>query len=269
MAPNPPQLPLRIRFEVGYDGTDFCGWQRQNHGGRPSVQQTLETALSKIFAQKISLSASGRTDAGVHALRQICHFDVMAPKERFEAWNMPYALARYLPESIVVRKVWLAPADFHSTLSATHKTYRYLIWNRPRPSAILHRYTHWVRHPLAVERLQELAQSFLGSHDFKTFQSAGTPIRHTVRKIFRSEWRERKPGLLEYRITGSGFLKQMVRNIVGAQLSLHKSGGGPQEIAALFDAMDRKRAPAPAPAQGLFLVRVYYPRNLDNQCREL
>ncbi len=260
---------LRVRFEVGYDGTDFCGWQRQNHEGRPSLQQTLEEAFSRLFDQKISISASGRTDAGVHALRQICHFDVAAPEARFTNWDLPYALSRFLPTTIVVRRVWLAPSDFHSTLSAVRKTYRYLIWNHPRPSPLLRRYTHWSRHPLDLARLQAMAEVFKGEHDFKSFQSSGTPVRHTVRRIFRSEWCLRKSGLLEYRVTGSGFLKQMVRNMVGAQLHLHKVGGDPAAIQKILDALDRSQAPAPAPPEGLCLLKVYYPADLDNQCREL
>src|SRR5690606_17229783 len=125
---------MKIRMLVSYDGTDFCGWQKQNHGPLKSVGHTIQDALESLFQQKIVLYASGRTDAGVHALGQTCHFEVDRDEKIFQKWDLAWALKSQLPPSISVRKVWMAPQEFHSTLSATHKTYRYFIYNHNRRS---------------------------------------------------------------------------------------------------------------------------------------
>lgn len=259
----------RIRFLVSYDGTEFCGWQKQNHMPNKSVQQTLEEALSQVFQEKITLSASGRTDAGVHAIGQVCHFDTARPLSRLEKWDLAWAVRQYLPRSVSVKKVWLAPPDFHSTLSAERKTYRYLIYNKPRAGAIMHRYADWARLPINIDHLKESSQFLLGKQDFKSFQSVGTELKSTVREIYQADWEWRKPGLLQFTITGNGFMKQMVRNIVGTQLLLEKKGLDPADMKTIIAALDRKQAGPTAPAEGLYLMRVYYPRELDIRCREI
>lgn len=259
----------RIRFSVAYDGTDFCGWQRQNQSQKPSVCQTLQDALEKVFQQKISLFASGRTDAGVHALNQVCHFDVDRSEEKLKGWNLSRAISPRLPKSILVKKAWIAPSDFHSTLSPDKKTYRYLILNQQEPSAFLNRYTEWVRHPLNLNFLNECSQYLLGEQDFKCFQSVGSSVAHTVRTIEKAEWIWRKPHIAQFSITGTGFLKQMVRNIVGTQLLIERKGWDSEKMKEIIKKCDRKEAGPPAAPQGLFLLRVYYPLDLDNRCREL
>lgn len=259
----------RVRFTVAYDGTDFCGWQKQKHGEQKSVGHTIEEALTKIFNEKISLFASGRTDAGVHALNQVCHFETARRIDPAKKWDLCWALNTQLPPSIVVKKAWLAPEDFHATLSATHKTYRYLIVNQPRPSAHLTRYAEWVRQPLNLQHLQESSQILVGYHDFKSFQSAGTEVKTTDRHIYQAKWEWRRPGLAQFTITGSGFLKQMVRNIVGTSLMLERKKRKPLEMRDILDSKDRIVAGPPASPQGLYLLRVYYPRDLDNRCLEL
>src|SRR3989344_3638961 len=166
----------RIKFIVSYDGTGFCGWQKQNHEKRPSVCQTLEEALEKLFGHKILLSASGRTDAGVHALNQVCHFDTSNNLIERKNWGMAWALRRFLPDSIVVKRVWIAPERFHSTISAERKTYKYLIFNAQRPRPVLSRYAGWVRRPLNLDHLNQTSQFLLGFQDFKSFQSIGTEV---------------------------------------------------------------------------------------------
>lgn len=265
-----PETPKqRIRFLVSYDGTDFCGWQRQKHGPLKSVAHVLEEALEEVFHEKITLFGSGRTDAGVHALGQVCHFDTTRPVKRLENWDMPWALRRFLPSTIIIKKAWLAPPDFHATISATHKTYRYLVYNRPKESPFMSRYAHWVRAPIDLAHLQASSQFLLGKQDFKSFQSVGTPVPHTVREIHEARWEWRREGVLQFTITGSGFLKQMVRNIVGAQMLLEKKGQSPETLREIIRAEDRTKAPAPALPQGLYLMRVYYPQDLDNRCREI
>jgi tRNA pseudouridine38-40 synthase len=259
----------RIKLLVSYDGTDFCGWQKQKahkHAPeKPSIQETIEKALFEVFTEKISLSASGRTDSGVHAVAQIAHFDTERPLPKDLCW----ALRSVLPPSIVVKSAWLAPTEFHSTLSATHKTYRYWVWNSPRPTALLHRYSYWVRRPLELDFLNESCRFLIKNQDFKSFQTTGTETKTTVRKVYSAEWKELKNGLLEFRITGNGFLKQMVRNIVGSQIGLFLKDRKAAEMQDILEARDRTQALGTAPPQGLFLYKVYYPKSLDNKCRRI
>lgn len=259
----------KVKLLVSYDGTDFCGWQKQKdhaHASeKPSIQGTLEDALSKIFAEKISLRASGRTDAGVHAMAQIADFNTTRKLPK----DIPWALKSKLPDSIVVKKVWLAPDEFHSTLSAVKKTYRYLIWNDQRPTALLSRYSHWIRQPLDLEYLNRQAQYLCKEQDFKAFQSVGTQVNTTVRQIYSARWTQRKSHLVQFEVTGSGFLKQMVRNIVGTQLDLFLRSQPIEKIEEILKSLDRTKAGPTAPAQGLFLRQVYYPRELDIQCRQI
>ena len=259
----------KIKLIVSYDGTDFCGWQKQKdhkHGpDKPSLQETIEGALSKVLNEPIKLSASGRTDAGVHAAAQVAHFST----ERKLPQDLCWALRSRLPTSIVVKSAWLAPKEFHSTLSATHKTYRYLIWNAHRPTALLARYSNWIRTPLDLQYLNAQAQFLKKNQDFKSFQSVGTPVKNTVREVFEARWIQRRQNLVEFQITGSGFLKQMVRNIVGTQIDLFMKSQPIEKIDEILQVKDRKKAGTAAPAQGLFLSRVYYPADLDNKCRQI
>lgn len=259
----------RIKLQLSYDGTDYCGWQKQKlhkHASeKPNLQETVEKSLSEVFAEKIILSASGRTDSGVHAVAQIAHFDTQRPIPKDLCW----ALRSTLPPSIVAKAAWIAPDEFHSTLSATHKTYRYWIWNNPRPTALLHRYSYWVRRELDLDYLNEASKFLLKNQDFKSFQTTGTEVKSSVRQVYKAHWQKLDSGLVEFKITGNGFLKQMVRNIVGTQVELFLKNRRPDEMQDILDACDRRRAGATAPPQGLFLYKVYYPKNLDNKCRRI
>lgn len=260
----------RVKFTVAYDGTDFCGWQRQNHGHIQSVAHTLELGLKKVFkGEDIGLFASGRTDAGVHAFNQVCHFDTESTEADLMNWDLGWALKSYLPPSIVVKNAWIAPREFHATISAEAKTYKYLIWNHTRPNPILIRYSDWYRFDMNVDYLNECCQYILGEHDFKSFQSVGTEMKSTVRTIHYAQWRWRKKNFLEFTINGSGFLKQMVRNIVGTQLLLMRKGLPANEIRKIMDQHDRTVAGAPGAPQGLYLMKVYYPPALDAQCKPM
>ncbi|WP_413291702.1 tRNA pseudouridine(38-40) synthase TruA [Bdellovibrio sp. HCB185ZH] len=259
----------KVKFTVSYDGTGYCGWQKQKPEDQVSVAQVIEKALSRIFNEPIHLFASGRTDAGVHALNQVCHFTTSRKLDPAKKWDLCWALNSQLPPGIVVKKAWIAPDDFHATISATHKTYRYLMLNTPRPSAHMNRHAGWERLPINIEHLQASSKFLLGNQDFKSFQSVGTPVKDTIREIYQADWEWRKPGLLQFTVTGSGFLKQMVRNIVGTSLLLERQGLSAENMKEIIDAKDRAKAGPPAPAQGLYLMRVYYPKDLDNRCLEL
>lgn len=257
----------RIKFTVAYDGSEFCGWQKQNHEDRPSVCQTLQTALEKVFQHDITLFASGRTDAGVHALNQVCHFETT--KKFDKHFDLSWALRRFLPRSIVVKNAWKAPKDFHATISAEKKTYRYLIYNAKRPSPFLNQYMGWIRRPIDIDYLNSTCEFLLGFQDFKSFQSVGTEVKSTEREILSAKWRWKKPHIAEFTITGTGFLKQMVRNIVGTQLQLEQKQLPAEEIKRIISLKDRKFAGPAVEPQGLYLLQVYYPQDLDNKCREL
>lgn len=261
--------PKKIKFLISYDGTDYCGWQKQKDHAfgpdKPSLQGTVEAALSKLFAENISINASGRTDAGVHAIAQIGDFTTSRPLPK----DIPWALKSLLPSSIVVKKTWLAPMEFHSTLSAVKKTYRYWIWNSQRPTALLARYSHWVRKPLDIDYLNTQAQFLCKEQDFKAFQCVGTPVQSTVREIYQAVWSRPKPNLVQFEVTGNGFLKQMVRNIVGTQLDLYLKGQAIEKIEDILISKDRSQGGATAPPQGLFLRRVYYPSELNKQCHQV
>jgi tRNA pseudouridine38-40 synthase len=174
-----------------------------------------------------------------------------------------------LPPSIVIKKAWIAPMDFHATLSATHKTYRYWIYNAKRQSALMHRYADWIRHPLDVEYLNRVSSNLIGKQDFKSFQTAGTDVVSTVREIYSAKWKVRNTHLIEFKITGNGFLKQMVRNIVGCQLMMQRKGLDPDAIRDIISARDRTKSGQTAPARGLYLWKVYYPENILIRCTEL
>lgn len=254
----------RLRLHISYDGTDFSGWQKQV--GLTTIQGTLEEAVSRIFNQEIRVQGASRTDAGVHAYRQVAHCDVPRDPTGFD---LRYAIQCLTPPSVVVKELFLAPPDFHSIACAVDKIYKYRILNRRVPSALRYRYTYWVRYPLNLEFLNQASRFLLGKQDFKSFQSVGTQVKSTVRTITRAEWRQLDEDTLEFTIQGDGFLKQMVRNIVGTLVELNMDEAPPERVREILDFRDRRRAGPTAPPQGLFLYRVNYPELIDNKCRKL
>lgn len=275
---------------ISYDGTDYAGWQRQSETSldrRPTLQGTLENALSKIFSESIKVQASGRTDAGVHSEGQIAHFNIPLdldgkPKRNPQTINLNNKLLKSVnaltPPTLVVKRIWLAPDNFHALRSATHKTYRYIIYNDTFADPIHLRFTYWHERPLNVKKLNDLTKCLLGEHDFKSFQTGGTTLKSTIRTILSVNWSEKDAAPLYssktgktviFSITGTGFLKQMVRNIVGTTLYLHHNGADPKDMISILKSCNRQAAKATAPASGLFLERVFYPADLDNGCLEL
>ncbi len=259
----------RIKLIISYDGTDYCGWQKQKDhkfaSELPSIQETLEKALEKIFRHPIGLSASGRTDAGVHAVAQVTHFDT----ERRLPQDLCWALRSILPPSIVAKKAFTAPDEFHSTTSATKKTYRYWVWNHPRATALLGRYSWWIRQELDLAHLNASAKYLIGEQDFESFRSMGTPVKTTIRELFSAQWTRRQSGIVQFEVTGTGFMKQMVRNLVGTQVNLAVKELDSSQMLTILQAKDRRAAGTTAPSQGLFLKKVYYPKNLDIKCRQI
>lgn len=256
----------RIKIKLSYDGTLYNGWQRQPEGV-PTIQAAVEDSLKRIFNQDIPVVGASRTDAGVHAVGQVAHFDV--PRDPTQFKDFCYTLQALLPPDIVVKEAWLAPPEFDASWEASSKIYRYVIYNAKRPTALQNSYTHWVRRELNMGLLHECASFIEGKHDFSSFRNTGSDVKTNERHIFSAKW-IRKPGnILIFQIHGKGFLKQMVRNLVGTLLDLESENATLTDFKAILKAKDRKAALSTAPAKGLYLMRIFYPKNLDNKCRKL
>jgi tRNA pseudouridine38-40 synthase len=255
----------RLRMLIAYDGTDFFGWQKQPHS-EPTVQGLLENKLSQIFNRELSVVGSGRTDRGVHALNQWAHFDLLQGES---PENLQYKLNRMTPESLVIKRIEQAPEDFHAQISAATKCYKYRLLPGKIRNPFQERYTWALGRTPSLESLQKMALIFEGEHDFTSFQSQGTPVSSPVRKILVSRWVAKGSGVWEYQVRGTGFLKQMVRNMVGTMIKLEQFQDASAQIRKVLESRDRKLSAAPAPPQGLFLSSVQYPEILDNKCRKL
>ena len=257
----------RFRLLVSYKGTNYQGWQKQKHT-KKTIQSQLEQALKKLFQEEISIFGAGRTDTGTHALGQSLHLDLPTLKPAFP---LKKALNAALPEDIRVKKVWRAPAEFHALKSAVKKNYVYLIWNKPDFCVFKKNLMHWEPRPLDLNTLNGMSACLLGSKDFKSFQNSGTDIKSTVRTIYRAEWKYLKTGSLAFYISANGFLKQMIRNIVGAELelALQSSSISVKKFKNILLARDRRQALKTAPAGGLYLHKVFYPSALDKKCQAL
>ncbi len=250
----------KVKLTIEYDGSNFKGWQRQGQG-LPSIQQTLEDVLEKILKTPIHVMGAGRTDAGVHAENQVAHF--IAPKD-LQGYNFVHLFQAHLPPEITVKKAERVPAHFHAQRSALAKTYIYRIWNSPTPSGLRSKRSLWVRKPLDVERLNSAIQTLVGTHDFNCFRSVGSAVKSTVRTL-NSAKVEKRGDFIEFEINGNGFLKQMVRNIVGTLLQIEMGFREPSSLAGLIASKNRMEAGPTVGPQGLYLARVFYPEELDNQ----
>jgi tRNA pseudouridine38-40 synthase len=261
-----PEGKQRYKLLISYDGTGCVGWQRQGHD-RTSIQETLENLLSEYYAAKVTLVASGRTDAGVHAQGQVAHFDAVPDPKRTE--RLVHALNRMCPEHIAIKGGWEVPPHFHAIHSTIKKTYKYRVFNSKYPNAFFTRYTEWVQWKLDLDFLNEATEFVLGEHDFMSLQTRGAPRKTTVRRVLSAHWHQRSPNLVEFTITGSGFLKQMVRNMVGTFIDLQKFKRPASDMKKILEACDRRVAGATAPAKGLSLYRIYYPQRLDFESRKI
>lgn len=248
-----------FRITLAYDGTDFVGWQRQANG--VSIQALIEDALRALDGREVTVTGAGRTDAGVHALGQVAAFTIareLAPEALVRALNS------HLPYAIRVLTAEHAPPAFHPRFGARAKTYRYRVWNGDVMSPFERRHAWHVPGPLDLEAMRVAARLLEGRHDFAAFQAAGSDVATTEREIFESVFHAPHPAprasdaLLCYDVTGSGFLRHMVRIIVGSLVEIGR-GRQPSEWITAAIASSRRAAAGPtAPPHGLFLVRVEY-----------
>jgi tRNA pseudouridine38-40 synthase len=245
----------RIALGIQYDGTPWQGWQTQLH--RQTVQDVLEAALGKFCQSSISVTCAGRTDAGVHALDQVVHFD--APVER-DLFSWVRGVNAFLPKSIAVR--WAAEVEggeqgFHARFSALSRSYHYLIYNHPVRSPLWESRAGWVFRPLDVAAMQEAALPLLGEHDFSAFRAAECQAATPVRQLHAIEVR-RSHSLIVVSVRANAFLHHMVRNMVGSLIAV---GNGSQEPSWIADVLASRQRALAAPTfapDGLYLAKVDY-----------
>ena len=241
-----------IKLTIEYDGKDFNGWQKQPN--KLNIQGEIEKAIERITGEEVELNASGRTDAGVHALGQVANFKT---NSNIPIEKIPIALNTNLKKSIRILKAEEVEERFHSRLSCKEKTYRYVINNSEYGTAIYRNMEYCFPQKLDVEAMQKAAKYFEGEHDFKAFKASGTSSKSSVRTIFKAE--VIKQGEKIYiELTGNGFLYNMVRIISGTLLEVGMGKIKPEEIPEIIELKDRLKAGKTLPPQGLFLVNVNY-----------
>ena len=251
-------MEYRLVMNLTYDGADYFGWQRQTNQ-EPTIQGVLEEKIGQIMNKKVSVVASGRTDRGAHALSQWAHVDI--PKDPVGA-NLLHKLNRLTPDSLRINRLYVTTRAFHAQQSVEKKEYFYKIQNATVPHPFKQKYHYHVRHRLDVNLLNKLATYLVGQQDFKSFQSTGTDVETTVRTIFAAYWLLSEDNFT-FHIVGDGFLKQMVRNIVGTMIWCTPRPAPEQEFTNIIASLDRRQAKMPAPAHALFLKSVHYPKSLS------
>ncbi len=241
-----------IKLTIEYDGTAYHGWQSQVNA--VAVQDVVTAALQKLTGEDIIITGSSRTDTGVHALGQVCNFFTGSsiPADKFA-----FALNAILPEDIVIRKSEEVTEDFHARFSTIGKKYRYLFYNSVFPSALMRSRAYHVFYPLDVNAMKEAAECFKGTHDFAAFSAAGSSVKTTVRTITDCSIK-RDNDIVEFTVTGNGFLYNMVRIIAGTLVDVGIGRLEPKAIPEIVAALDRKKAGRTAPPHGLYLVEIYY-----------
>ncbi|MCS7200437.1 MAG: tRNA pseudouridine(38-40) synthase TruA [Caldimicrobium sp.] len=244
-----------IRLFIAYDGTNYLGFQVQPKG--PTIQGLLQDVLTRVLGHRVKVRSAGRTDAGVHALCQVAHFLTTSDKSLEVIYR---ALNGLLPKDISVWQVEEVDFKFHPQRDSLWKTYQYYIYNSPVRNPLLRLYSWWIPEKLDIEAMRECLSEIVGTKDFASFRKSGTDIKTTVRTIFSVDlrWSTSIGGLLIFEIKGRGFLRYMVRNLVGALVEVGRGGLKPLQFKEILEARDRKVAPPPAPPQGLLLSHVEY-----------
>jgi tRNA pseudouridine38-40 synthase len=242
-----------IRLLLEYDGTCYHGWQRQ--ADALTIQEVLEAAVARLTGEGIALIGSGRTDAGVHALGQVANFrtESAIPLKAFHK-----GLNSLLPKDIAVLEASEAPPEFHARKSARAKTYEYRILNRPTRSPLHHHYAWWIDPPLDLGAMARAAAFLPGEHDFTAFRASGSDNKNPVRRVLAADWRDFPGGWLTFTITGTGFLRGMVRSLVGTMAEVGRKKAPATLLTDLLGNGARPLAGPTAPPQGLYLVEVRY-----------
>lgn len=242
----------RIKLTIAYDGTNYCGWQIQPNG--ITVEEVLNKALQKLTGEDVQVIGASRTDSGVHALGNVAVFDTETtiPPER-----IMMALNQKLPEDIVITKSEEVALDFHPRYCDCTKTYEYHIINTRIPDPTRRLTNYFVSYPLNLEHMREAASYLIGEHDFVSFCNVRTDVENTIRTITALDILQ-NGNEITIRITGNGFLYNMVRIIVGTLIRVGRGFYGPEKVKEILEAKDRKAAGVTAPAHGLVLKEIHY-----------
>ena len=248
---------MRIALGVEYDGQGFAGWERQV--GRRTVQDAVDTALSSIASEPLRTVCAGRTDAGVHALGQVVHFDTAAERDD-RAWVM--GVNRELPADVVIHWVRRPGQRFHARFGAYRRHYHYVICNQPQRAALLRHRAAWVYRRLDERRMQAAADYLLGQHDFSAYRASSCQASSPVRTLCRLEvWRHRQQVHIE--VCANAFLHHMVRNIAGVLIAVGTGDSPPRWALDVLRSRDRRCAAVTARPEGLYLRGVEYPADFD------
>lgn len=250
--PSRQSSPRRIKLTLEYNGARYHGWQVQPNA--VTIQGTVEASLTRITANPVRLHAAGRTDAGVHALAQVIHFDTPST---ISLCDLQRGLNRMLPNDIVVRQAAEVADDFHSQYAAKRKTYAYIVYNHSLRSAFRAPYTWHIRKPLDVDAMREAASLLLGRHDFSAFRASSCTARSPIRCIERLAVKKRAEQIF-FILRANGFLQHMVRNIVGTLVAIGQGKIPLSDMSGILQSRQRTLAGPTAPPHGLFMIRVQY-----------
>jgi tRNA pseudouridine38-40 synthase len=242
-----------IKLLIEYNGTKYQGWQVQPK--RLTIQGVLEEKLGLLTGEAIQLFGSGRTDSGVHALGQVAHFKT---ENQMDIRSMQRALNSLLPPDIVIQKTEEVDEGFHARKLSKSKVYEYRILNRNLRSAFQWGFVWHIPQKMNFQEMEKATTWLIGEHDFSSFRSTGSPTRTTLRRVIRAEWKRGRNGLIRFEIEANGFLKQMVRSIVGTLVEVGKGKINEEEFRRILESKDRRKAGPTAPAKGLFLKEVKY-----------
>jgi tRNA pseudouridine38-40 synthase len=243
-----------IKMVIEYDGTAYCGWQRQTNA--VTIQQVLEEAVRTMTREeRLFVIGSGRTDAGVHALAQAVNFRTAA---RIPVESFLRGLNSLLPADIAVKELAEVHASFHARYDVKSKVYCYQIWNQAVRAPLLLNYSWFVRPHLSLDRMTEALAHFRGTHDFSSFCAAGDASTNHRRTVLAACIEEKRPGMVRITVEADGFLRHMVRNIVGTLVEVGQGRREAADVPRLIACRDRARAGVTAPPQGLFLKEVIY-----------
>ena len=242
-----------IKLTIEYDGKEFNGWQKQP--SKLNIQGTIEQAIKTITGEDVDLQASGRTDAGVHALGQVANFKT---NSNIPIEKMSIAINCNLKKSIRIVKAEEVEERFHSRLSCKRKTYRYIINNSEIPSAIYRNLETHIPYKLDIEKMKQAVKYFEGEHDFKAYKASGTSSKSSIRTIYKAEVLKMPNNRIYIELTGNGFLYNMVRIIAGTLVDVGTGKIKPEDIEKIIESKDRTNAGKTLPPQGLYLVCVNY-----------